>query len=203
MEPKVRYRCICGETEPMFPDRGPLSPDNYWCAKEGHRCPAHTLGPERCLVPIEENGAPDSKGTNPKDAVGSGKVPLELFPDTAVVAGAMSFLEGAVKYGRYNWRVAGVRASIYVAAARRHLSRWWNGEDIDPDSGLPHLWKALACLAILIDAGEAGKLNDDRPPRVDLADMIDRMTPMVAEIRDRYADRNPHQYTIADSEGGS
>lgn len=146
--------------------------------------------------------AEDAKDTNPKDIVGSGKVPLELFPDTAHVAGAMAFLEGAVKYGRYNWRVAGVRASIYRAALDRHMKSWWNGKDIDPDSNLPHLWKALACIAILIDASEAGKMVDDRPPSVDVEHMMMELQDVVEEIKDRYSDRNPYQYTIEDNAGG-
>jgi hypothetical protein len=73
-------------------------------------------------------------------------------------------LEGAAKYGRHNYRIAGVRASVYYDAAMRHLMAWWEGEDIDPDSGLPHVVKAMACFAVLRDAQINGKLNDDRPP---------------------------------------
>jgi hypothetical protein len=152
---------------------------------------------------VFEYTPPDIEGakhTNPKDVIGSGKVPLELVPDTMRIAAAMAFLEGAAKYGRYNWRVAGVRASIYKSALDRHLAAWWNGEDMDPDSGLPHLWKALSCLAVLIDAEEADKLTDDRPPRLDVASMLAEYTPRVNEIKERYAHLTPHQYTIADGE---
>ena len=140
-----------------------------------------------------------SKHTNPKDSIGAGKAPLELFPDSAVVAGSMALLEGALKYGRFNWRCAGIRTSIYTAACRRHLAAFWNGEDLDPDSGLPHLWKAMACLAILIDAGELGMVTDDRPPRAPVGVMQDRTAELVAELKARFRDRNPHQYTIADT----
>lgn len=153
---------------------------------------------------LDEDFPDDSKGSNPKDAIGSRKTPMGLMPDTAVVAGNMAFLEGAMKYGRYNWRAVGVRASIYVEALRRHLSAWWNGEDIDEDSGLSHLWKAMACLAVLIDAEAVGKLNDDRPPRAPVQEMLDDLRPHVEDIKDRYADRTPHQYTIQDDlEGGA
>lgn len=43
----------------------------------------------------------------------------------------------------------------------RHVAADFEGEELDHESGLPHLWHALACLAILIDAKAAGKLNDD------------------------------------------
>lgn len=76
--------------------------------------------------------------------------------------GCLGLMDGALKYGRANWRVSGVRASIYFDAASRHLNAWFEGEGQDPDSGLPHLSHALACLAILVDAEAAGMLVDDR-----------------------------------------
>lgn len=170
-----------------------------------HTTPRCCDGACRCKVQSEfppdsrPEFPPDSKPTNPKDVVGGTKVPMGLMPDTVRVAGAMAFLEGALKYGRYNWRVAGVRASIYKDAFERHWCAWWNGEDIDPDSGLPHLWKALACLSILIDAQVSGKLTDDRPPIADLADMIRKQEPNISFLKKHYEDRKPHQYTIEDS----
>jgi hypothetical protein len=139
---------------------------------------------------------------NPKDALGTAKAPLHLFPDSAVVAGAMAFLEGREKYGQYNWRATGVRASVYVAALRRHIAAWWNGEDVDPDSGLHHLWKAISCLAVLIDADELGALEDDRPPVVPVADMIARTEAMGEEIRERLKEYDPYQYTERNKHSG-
>ncbi len=73
--------------------------------------------------------------------------------------------EGAAKYGRHNYRVIGVRSSVYYDAAMRHLMAWWEGEDIDPDSGLSHVIKAVASLTVLRDAMMQGCNNDDRPPK--------------------------------------
>ena len=102
-----------------------------------------------------------TKPTNPKDAIGATKCPIHLFPMTATIAGAMVLLHGAMKYGRSNWRAVGVRKSIYYDAMMRHMAADFEGEELDAESGLPHTWHALACLAILIDAKAAGKLNDD------------------------------------------
>jgi hypothetical protein len=110
----------------------------------------------------------------------------------------MALLEGALKYGRSNWRVAGVRASIYVDALRRHMTRWFEGEDVAPDSGIPHLAHALACLAILVDAQAAGKLNDDRMVPGGTFDVMEDMTPHVKRLQEKYADMSPRHYTIAD-----
>lgn len=143
--------------------------------------------------------AESEKLSNPKDVVGSNKLPLHLFPLTAIAAGCLSFLEGVLKYGRSNFRVVGVRSSIYYDAARRHLDSWFEGEDTDPESGLPHLGKALACIAVLIDAKAAGKLNDDRMVAGGYADLMKELTPLVAALKERHADKSPKHYTIVDS----
>jgi len=95
----------------------------------------------------------------------------------------MAFLEGGLKYGPYNWREAGARASVYYDAGRRHFEAWWNGQNIDPASGLPHLWKLAACVAILIDCCEIGNLSDDRPPAIDLYEMFNKMEPEVERLK--------------------
>lgn len=140
-----------------------------------------------------------TKPTNPKDVIGSGKLPLELVPDTATAYMALSFLEGALKYGRFNWRIAGVRASIYAAAMRRHLNKWWNGEDADPKTEVHHLASVMACCAIILDAKLVGKLTDDRPPRAAMGALIASLEATAARLRETFAEHNPKQYTIADS----
>jgi hypothetical protein len=109
---------------------------------------------------------PEFKDTNPKDAIGIKKVPYHLVPANVLGELALAFLEGARKYRAYNWRVAGVRASVYLDALDRHLKAWINGEDIDPDSGLSHLTKAMACLFILRDSMMVNNWVDDRPPKI-------------------------------------
>lgn len=142
----------------------------------------------------------DLKPTNPKDAFGGDKLPLHLWPTTASAMGSIALLEGACKYGRSNWREAGVRASIYVDACKRHLDAWFEGEDAAPDSGVPHLANALACLAILVDAQAAGKLTDDRAHNGSgYRALVDKLTPHVARLKALHADKAPKHYTIADT----
>lgn len=138
------------------------------------------------------------KNTNPKDFIGANKIPLHLFPETAAIYGALGLLDGMLKYGRSNWRKFGVRASIYNDAAKRHLNAWFEGEDIDPDSGLPHLAHAIACVALLIDATEAGKLKDDRLYPGGYRKCIDKMTPHVARLKELHKDKKPKHWTIGD-----
>ena len=103
--------------------------------------------------------------TNPKDAVGIKKAPMSVVPAVVLAEIGVGMGEGALKYGPYNWRKAGVRASVYYDATMRHLIRWWEGEDIDPDSGLSHVTKAICSLVVLRDAMIDGMVNDDRAPR--------------------------------------
>jgi len=139
----------------------------------------------------------DSKATNPKDAVGSSKMPLHLWPQTATIYGSLGLLEGMLKYGRNNWREAGVRYSIYHDAVLRHLTACWEGEWFDPDSELPHLSHALACLAIIVDAHSAGMLVDDRQYRGEhYRETIDGLTFNVERLKEKYADRSPQHYDI-------
>lgn len=138
------------------------------------------------------------KDTNPKDAIGSTKVPLHLWPTTATAMGSIALLNGALKYGRANWRVIGVRASIYFDACQRHLAAWFEGEEFDED-GVPHLASALACLAIIVDAQAAGKLNDDRQVAGGHRAALDSLTPFVEQLKSRHAGKTPKHYTIEDS----
>jgi hypothetical protein len=139
------------------------------------------------------------KLTNPKDLIGTDKLPLHLWPETATAMGALGLLEGALKYGRSNWRVSGVRYSIYIDALRRHVNALFEGEDLDPDSGLPHLSHALACLAIIVDAQAAENLTDDRQYPGGYRKLVEELTPLVAKTKARHKDKSPKHYTIADS----
>ncbi len=139
------------------------------------------------------------KPSNPKDIIGSDKLPLHLSPNTASALGCLALLDGALKYGRSNFRAIGVRASIYYDATLRHLTKWFEGEDTDEDSGLPHLAHVLACVAILVDAGAAGKLNDDRALPAGYLAFVTSLTPHVARLKAKHAKRNPKHYTIADA----
>ena len=124
-----------------------------------------------------------TKQTNPKDTVGIRKwrnfctVPLTVMAEVGV-----AMLEGAAKYGRHNYRDSGVRASVYVDAAVGHIVQYWEGEDIDADSQLNHITKAIASLVVLRDAAIQGMLTDDRPPkgnldvvRADMQNVVDKL----------------------------
>ena len=126
-----------------------------------------------------------TKPSNPKDAVGARKPRLSTIPCPVLFEIGNALFEGHLKYGGHNWRAMGVQASIYYDAAMRHLAAWWSGEDIDPDSGMSHLPKAIASLVVLRDAMIQGTMNDDRPPRSP-ADWMNKAKAQSLGIIERY-----------------
>jgi hypothetical protein len=169
-----------------------------WYAVKGEWGDFEFLAYRVRLLEEEDVLDPTLKQTNPKDAIGSDKLPLHLWPETATAMGTLGLLDGALKYGRNNWRETGVRATIYVDALKRHVNAYAEGEDLDPDSKMPHLAHALADLAILVDADAAGKLNDDRNYPGGYRSLVEELTPLVKQIKERHADKSPRHWTIAD-----
>lgn len=143
------------------------------------------------------------KETNPKDAIGSNKLPLHLWPTTATAMGCVGMANGMLKYGRSNFRAIGVRASIYVDACKRHLDAWFEGEECDPEDGVPHLSAALACLAIIVDAKAAGKFTDDRSVAGGYRTLVNELTPHIKRLKDLHKSKNPYHYTITDNDRNS
>jgi len=134
-----------------------------------------------------------SKESNPKDAVGTKKSPFSTIPAGPIAELGVAMLEGALKYGRHNYRAVGVRTSVYYDAALRHLTAFWEGQDIDPDSGLPHIVKAMACLTVLRDSQIVGNVVDDRPPSYP-DNWINGLNQKAAELIDKYP--NPKEAFI-------
>ena len=55
---------------------------------------------------------------------------------------------GARKYAAHNWR-NGIEYSRIIAAIYRHIGAINRGEDIDPESGLPHTGHLACCVMFL------------------------------------------------------
>ena len=138
----------------------------------------------------------DHKATNPKDGAATTRIDLSSFPSSAVAYGALAFVEGGLKYGEFNWRSAGVQSSVYISACKRHLDKWFNGEEVDPKTKVPHLANALACIAVLIDATEQQNLNDDRPPKQSVElykrfeEIVDHLQKTFPRQAQRYREKN-------------
>ena len=80
-----------------------------------------------------------------------------------MLEGAVAVLTfGANKYGSRNWE-KGMRWGRVFAALMRHLWKWWRRENLDPETGMSHLWHAACCIAFLMAYEARGIGEDDRP----------------------------------------
>lgn len=126
---------------------------------------------------------------NPKTVAASRKVRITTIPFPVLAEVGLAMQEGA-KHGLYNYRVAPVIASVYIdATVLRHLGAWWEGEDIDRDSSLSHVTKAIASLVVLRDAMMNGTMVDDRPVRPKMDNWVQNMNKLQAEIIERIEDK--------------
>lgn len=142
-----------------------------------------------------------TKPSNPKDIVGIKKVPMSAVSAPVMAEIGVAMLEGAAKYGRHNYRAVGVRSSVYYDSTMRHLMAWWEGEDVDADSGMSHVTKAITSLVVLRDAMIQGMCTDDRPPSS--VEFYSALNAKAEAILDKYSDRDPRHYTIADTRAAS
>jgi hypothetical protein len=76
-----------------------------------------------------------------------GKAPITLIPVEFINGIAEVFGFGAKKYGKHNFRL-GMEHTRVLDAAMRHLLAIANGEDVDPESGMKHIYHAGCCLAM-------------------------------------------------------
>lgn len=112
------------------------------------------------------------------------KVDLSLIPYISELRHAEAFMVGQKKYGRYNY-CKGHKSSQLVAAAKRHLSAWFNGEDFDPTDGQHHLGAVMACCSMILRQEELGSLVDDRykpAPQLDESE-LETLAQLEAETR--------------------
>ena len=137
-----------------------------------------------------------NKPTNPKDIVGIRKAPMSTVPANVIAELGVAMLEGALKYGRHNYRAIGVRASVYYDAVKRHTSSWWEGEDLDPESQINHITKAIACLVVLRDSMLLGNWTDDRPIPSKIP--YEYLNKLASDLIDKYQHIKPKHYTIKD-----
>jgi hypothetical protein len=77
------------------------------------------------------------------------KARMELLPLGSLqeVAKVMTF--GANKYAENGWKSLPRAEDRYTGALLRHLTSIQSGEDVDPESGLPHI-AHVACNALFL-----------------------------------------------------
>mgnify|MGYP003148442678 CR=1 FL=1 len=127
----------------------------------------------------------EEKDTNPKDSVGVAKAPMSVLSAPVLLEEGLVMMGGDRKYGRHNFRGVGVKASVYYDAFMRHVMAWWEGEDLDPESGLHHLAHARASLGVIRDAEIRGNWGDDRPPKTDF-NWVGEANILAEEVIEKY-----------------
>lgn len=107
---------------------------------------------------------------------------MELLSEVALEGLAEVLTFGARKYGPDNWR-KGMEWRRLIGAALRHLMAFSRGEDVDPESGLPHI-DHLACCAMFLSEYQKRKLGRDdrfRQDGDDLPDLHERVAKLAAQ----------------------
>ena len=87
---------------------------------------------------------------------------FDLIPPGPLWQVAEMYGVGATKYDDRNWE-RGNDWSLSFAAMMRHAWAFWNGEDDDPETDLPHLAAVVFHALALMQYREAHPSLDDRP----------------------------------------
>lgn len=139
---------------------------------------------------------------NPKDIIGSNKIPVNLMSPAGVYMGALGRLDGMLKYGKNNVRAANIKYTIYLDAIKRHCDALLECEDDDPDSGLHHLCHIIASADVLAEGKAHGTLIDDRNYRKKpfWRQFVSEMTTHVARLKEKHKDKHPKHWDARDNE---
>lgn len=126
---------------------------------------------------------------NPKTLFGAVKPGTWYTPPGPLYLTSIVHLQGALKYGHFNWRDDPVSASTYVEAAIRHIMDWSSGLENAGDTRLHNLSHASACLNILMDAQLCGSLIDDRKKskhEYNLEELLESLKPTVTAVKNKW-----------------
>jgi len=174
-----RYVCIDCEC-PDFRDQHPATESAIaeW-ADEAHRkmYEKNTMEPTRMRTPKEiidkhvdiMNELIEEKTMEEGKKFDGDKLRLDLIPTILLRGVAWILTFGAKKYGDRNWE-QGILYHRLWGAMLRHLMAWYDGEELDPESGKPHLWHAACNLSFLMhfeDNKDRYESFDDRPCQAD------------------------------------
>lgn len=131
--------------------------NSLWGSAEGPRI-HKTLSDNRAFL-AKADGLPKEQPTGSKFDGDKPRMDLLDSDFLEEVASVLTF--GAKKYAAHNWR-GGIAYSRLIAAAYRHLGAINRGEDIDPESGLPHVAHLGCCVMFLSSMMRVKPELDDR-----------------------------------------
>jgi hypothetical protein len=95
------------------------------------------------------------------------RLPFDVLEDVVrvLMMGSQKYPDEPVEdtgRGKPNWSKDGTPFTEFAESPLRHLLAWRNGEDLDKESGLPHLAHAVVGILFLMSYQKHGKGVDDR-----------------------------------------
>lgn len=93
--------------------------------------------------------------------VGKAMISLVMEARHAITGCAFVLMNGIAKYSRGNWR-KGLKWTETIDSMDRHKLAFVSGEDLDPESGLPHVDHILCNALFLAEHYRTHKELDDR-----------------------------------------
>lgn len=98
---------------------------------------------------------------------------MDLIPPELLIEMGKVLDYGAKKYAERNWE-KGFAWGRAHAAAMRHMAAWSRGENLDPETGLPHLAHAATNMAFLLAFQLRNVGTDDRTKAFEPAEPVIR-----------------------------
>jgi hypothetical protein len=111
-------------------------------------------------------GDVDSSAKGSGARFNGGKPDFSLIPLSTMEDEARVWMYGKNKYAAWNWAwnwAKGMPWSVPLACLMRHMAAWQRGEEVDQESGLPHLAHAMCNLRMLTLYSKTYPEGDDRP----------------------------------------
>ena len=120
--------------------------------------------PEAVAEPIDMSKVTTTELADVNQALryNKGKPQLSYTPLALMEAVSHVMEFGASKYERDNWKKGFPYLSL-VDSLQRHLMAWSEGEDVDPESGLNHMWHVACNVGFICHQLKHGIGTDNRP----------------------------------------
>ena len=103
----------------------------------------------------------DADGKREGNSKGKPRLSYCLLSPKVLAGEAAVWEHGAKKYARGNW-LKGMSWTQGVDSLLRHVTAFLNGEDIDPESGLPHVDHIVTSAKIVSNSYHTRPDRDDR-----------------------------------------
>lgn len=134
---------------------------------QGQRNRVQSKAAEWCAASVESTTpVGEVRVTDPVTGGQKGSKParFDLIPTRALWLLACLYGRGCQKYADRNWE-RGYKWSLSYAAMQRHATKYWAGENADPETGVPHLiavaWHAFALVTFAVTHPELDDRSKD------------------------------------------